>query len=164
MGMGFQFDGLANEALVNNVIGRIAFTFQSNSVTAGVRNLGVSIGVSDGAAGLYTLAWPTSTAVEQRGSALTTVSYGQFGTDTDRPPMVVIQPGRIAASIDVVGAVTAVGTAGATISLIGFSHNPTTNSAVSAGPITASAGVATAFVFPCTMSALNAQSFSFVTT
>lgn len=165
MGFGFQFQGFGNEALVNNVIGRMAVSFQSDSATAGVRNLGLSFGTGS-ALGLYTVAWPTTTGVEQRGSALTTVSYGQFGTDTDRPPHVAIQGGSVAALVMAMGFVNSVNTAGATLSLVGVSQpsGVITNSGISAGVIAGTAGAATIFVFPCTMSAQNAQSFTFATT
>lgn len=163
MGFGYQFQSLGNEALVNNVIGKMAVTFQSDSVTAGVRNLGLSFGVSVASAGVYTVAWPTSTISNVRGGVAFTETYGQFGSDSARPPFIEVQAGSIGVSIDVLARVVGVASNAATLSLVGISHNATTMSVASAGVFTASAGRATIFVHPCTMSALNAQSFSFAT-
>lgn len=157
--------GLEADALVNNAIGRMAVSFQSDSATAGVRNLGLSFGTGS-AIGLYTVAWPTTTARWQNGTINTTQTYGQFGTDTNRPPHIAIQGGSIAALVMAAGFVNSVNTAGATLSLVGISQPSgiMTNSGISMGVVAGTAGAATIYVYPCTMSALNAQTFTFNTT
>ena len=160
MGRGFEFQNLANEALINNVLGCCAFTVRSDSATVGVRNHGISIGAATAASGLYTMSWPTTTGVIRSGVSAT---FGQYGTDSNLPPAVYFQLGNMdsGANHPIIW-VEGVNTAGATFRMINVSLAAvTTNSAVSMGVVTATAMNAIAFVRPATMSAIAAQSFSF---
>jgi hypothetical protein len=151
--------GLFANELVNNAIGVMAITFNDGvSVTAGVRNHGLGFQATSAAGGIHGISWPTSTAIQQG----RTVTFGEFGTDTNRPPVVLVFGGSTATGSHAFGFCNAVNTAGATLQLLMMTHATGAVAAMSAGSATA-ALPATIVVIPAVQSRLSNQNYTFNT-